>query len=363
MWTEVDAPIIGDVGLNIYSIAFSSEAIMRKALEDSPWSIMGHCLNLKVWPPLTSANNIEFKGILFWVQVHNLPRELLTKTNGEKIGGTLGTVVDVEEPRISSGMKRGFLRKKEIRTGLTFELEEKSGDKARNLLVAAGERGNPGYLIREEARASHFLEAREKGPSSKGKESIEISAAIHEKVPDLVSHTTLSLVSFLGRATNEAFEKEELRSNPRVVELVNGAEELKVSKPNLSPSKIFQSMLNLSNVFRRLNLKRLEIESEAEQGEWKRLKPDPKIAEISDCMAERQIVPFQHPDPTDSFVAGTGVIHTEKTGKGRRKWVYRKYAPSNCNALIDVPISVALVLSQEEKDGGRFKARRNIQSF
>ncbi|OMO77512.1 Zinc knuckle CX2CX4HX4C [Corchorus olitorius] len=45
-------------------------------------------------------------------EIHNLPREMMTKSNGEKIGRNLGTVIEVEEPRGSFGLNRGFLRVK-----------------------------------------------------------------------------------------------------------------------------------------------------------------------------------------------------------------------------------------------------------
>ncbi|OMO82636.1 reverse transcriptase [Corchorus capsularis] len=70
IWPEKEAPAIGEVGMNTYSISFASKEIM----------------------------------------IHNLPRELLTKHNGEKIGKTLGEIIEVEEPRGRFGLNRGFLR-------------------------------------------------------------------------------------------------------------------------------------------------------------------------------------------------------------------------------------------------------------
>ncbi|OMO49877.1 hypothetical protein COLO4_38315 [Corchorus olitorius] len=109
IWPEKEAPAIGEVGLNTYSISFVSKELMMKALEENPWSIMGHCLNLKRWEANTPMALLDFKGIQFWIQIHNLPRELLTKQNGEKIGHSLGEVIEVEEPRGRFGLNRGFL--------------------------------------------------------------------------------------------------------------------------------------------------------------------------------------------------------------------------------------------------------------
>ncbi|OMP08705.1 hypothetical protein COLO4_06188 [Corchorus olitorius] len=39
--------------------------IMNKALEDNPWSIMGHCFNMKKWPANTPAKEVDFRYIQF----------------------------------------------------------------------------------------------------------------------------------------------------------------------------------------------------------------------------------------------------------------------------------------------------------
>ena len=41
IWPIEVAPLIREVGENVYSISFKNENLMRRALEESPWSIMG----------------------------------------------------------------------------------------------------------------------------------------------------------------------------------------------------------------------------------------------------------------------------------------------------------------------------------
>ncbi|OMO70439.1 hypothetical protein COLO4_28598 [Corchorus olitorius] len=106
-WIVKEAPAIGEVGMKMYSISFVSKEGMMRALEGNPWSIMGHCLNLKKWPANTPVAQLDFKGIQFWIQIHNLPRELMTKQNGENIGKSLGEIIEV------SGFQAKMVKKDE----------------------------------------------------------------------------------------------------------------------------------------------------------------------------------------------------------------------------------------------------------
>ncbi|OMO86775.1 hypothetical protein CCACVL1_09457 [Corchorus capsularis] len=61
IWPEKEAPAIGEVGQNTYSIYFVSEELILKALEGNPWSIMGHYLNLKKWEANTTVAELDFR--------------------------------------------------------------------------------------------------------------------------------------------------------------------------------------------------------------------------------------------------------------------------------------------------------------
>ena len=53
---------------------------------------------------------LDFTKVIFWVQIHNLPLEMMTRVNAEKIGRKIGRLVEVEDPMMVEGGGRGFLR-------------------------------------------------------------------------------------------------------------------------------------------------------------------------------------------------------------------------------------------------------------
>ncbi|KAI7993273.1 Uncharacterized protein LOK49_LG11G00768 [Camellia lanceoleosa] len=68
----------------------------RWVLQEAPWSIMGHLLILQPLEAGLPILDIQFTWCLFWVQIHGLPLENMTKANGEIIGNKLGRLLCVE---------------------------------------------------------------------------------------------------------------------------------------------------------------------------------------------------------------------------------------------------------------------------
>ncbi|XWS18533.1 hypothetical protein CRYUN_Cryun32bG0052200 [Craigia yunnanensis] len=62
---------------------------MNKAMEEKPWSIMGFSMDLRRWIGEKAMEEVEVNDIAFWIQVHNLPIELMMKRNVEIIGERL----------------------------------------------------------------------------------------------------------------------------------------------------------------------------------------------------------------------------------------------------------------------------------
>ncbi|XWS08031.1 hypothetical protein CRYUN_Cryun41cG0042100 [Craigia yunnanensis] len=88
---------------------------MERMLEEGPWSIMGNCLMLMRWLEGVLAEEIRFKEMIFWIQLHNLLIDLLTIRDTKVIGRRIGNLVKVDEKWINEGLGRGFLR---IKVGL-----------------------------------------------------------------------------------------------------------------------------------------------------------------------------------------------------------------------------------------------------
>jgi hypothetical protein len=89
---------------NTFLFTFENHQDMIRVLELSPWNIRGHPLILKYWDPGMTLSELDFSCGEYWIQVHELPLELMTSQNAEILGGQLGTLLEIE------AFRREFLR-------------------------------------------------------------------------------------------------------------------------------------------------------------------------------------------------------------------------------------------------------------
>ncbi|KAG5546512.1 hypothetical protein RHGRI_018629 [Rhododendron griersonianum] len=89
---------------------FNDEEDRRSILRDAPWSVMGNLLVLKPLPEGVVASEMDFNSSPFWVQIHGLPVEKMTRVNAEIIGKRFARLLGIEA--ISDGLllQRSFLR-------------------------------------------------------------------------------------------------------------------------------------------------------------------------------------------------------------------------------------------------------------
>ncbi|KAI8030947.1 hypothetical protein LOK49_LG01G00840 [Camellia lanceoleosa] len=137
--TRVDVSI-SSWSENVYLFRFGNEEDRDKVLRETPWSVMGNLLVLKPLVMGQAASEIDFSTSPFWVQVHGLPVEKMTRRNGQIIAESIGTLIGVEAPHdglllyrsflhiqveinVSKPLPRGFILKKKDPT--TQELVEK----------------------------------------------------------------------------------------------------------------------------------------------------------------------------------------------------------------------------------------------
>ncbi|KAK9922366.1 hypothetical protein M0R45_030833 [Rubus argutus] len=83
---------------NIYSIRVGSEKLARRLIECGPWNVKGFCFTIRHWPLYHSVDDIEPTRATDWIQAHGIPREMLSVSNGRKLGSMLGSVIEVEDP-------------------------------------------------------------------------------------------------------------------------------------------------------------------------------------------------------------------------------------------------------------------------
>lgn len=89
---------------------FKDERDRCSILKSGPWSVMGKLLVLKPLSEGVVASEMDFNVSPFWVQIHGLPVEKMTRENGEIIGKRFARLLGIEA--ISDGLllQRSFLR-------------------------------------------------------------------------------------------------------------------------------------------------------------------------------------------------------------------------------------------------------------
>jgi hypothetical protein len=83
---------------------------LKRVLENSPWNIKGSPLFLKEWSLSDSIKDIDFSTRAYWVQVHDLPLEMITPENAFSIGSSLGELLEVENADNQKPSRKSFLR-------------------------------------------------------------------------------------------------------------------------------------------------------------------------------------------------------------------------------------------------------------
>lgn len=108
LWLNLGQIRIVRAKKNVYSIRVGSEQLARRLIDFGPWNVKGYCFSIRHWPLYHSLDDIEPTRATYWIQAHGIPREMLTLSNGRKLGTILGSVFEVEDPAVAG--YRGFLR-------------------------------------------------------------------------------------------------------------------------------------------------------------------------------------------------------------------------------------------------------------
>ncbi|CAL5376913.1 unnamed protein product [Camellia sinensis] len=95
---------------NIYFFQFEDVEDRQRVLNESPWSVMGSLLVLQTLQLGRATAELEFQWSPFWVQVHGLRIDKMTRAHGEVIGNRIGRLVEVETPTTGLLLHRNFLR-------------------------------------------------------------------------------------------------------------------------------------------------------------------------------------------------------------------------------------------------------------
>lgn len=88
---------IRDVGDNILLFEFEDNFDLERVSEFEPWSYDKSLVIFQKAFDVNSVPTLDFSHTTFWLQIHNVPKHLLTQETGEVVRKTLGMVVQVAD--------------------------------------------------------------------------------------------------------------------------------------------------------------------------------------------------------------------------------------------------------------------------
>lgn len=98
LWGRGREVSVQDIGENLFLFQFKDEVDSKQVLQGSPWLFDHFLLVLNEFDGSIPAHHISFTRCGFWVQLHGIPLYYMTKQTGDSIGGSIGTVEEVDVP-------------------------------------------------------------------------------------------------------------------------------------------------------------------------------------------------------------------------------------------------------------------------
>lgn len=95
---------------NIFLFRFDNEEDRSSILTDGPWLVMNSLLVLQPLQDGLAVNDLDFSLCPFWVQIHGLPCEKMTRSTAVLIGQPFGNLLGVEGASEGLLLNRSFLR-------------------------------------------------------------------------------------------------------------------------------------------------------------------------------------------------------------------------------------------------------------
>lgn len=96
VWRTVRAVIFQELSDNVWLFEFEDEFDMRRVLDGRPWSFDRQIIVLTEFDGSIPPTQMQFSHSPFWVQVHDMPLIFMSKGIGEKIGESMGQLVEVD---------------------------------------------------------------------------------------------------------------------------------------------------------------------------------------------------------------------------------------------------------------------------
>ncbi|RYQ82410.1 uncharacterized protein LOC107619984 [Arachis ipaensis] len=133
MWGNPQGLVISNTGTESYIFNFSNQEDAKRIYNDGPWRVLGHMLSLQWWRPEVSKYEVNYDLLHIWIQIYDLSLDKINRENAEKIGATVGRVIEVEDSFVEENLLRTFFRIKvelntliPLKTGFWFQRREEN---------------------------------------------------------------------------------------------------------------------------------------------------------------------------------------------------------------------------------------------
>ena len=92
LWRTTNGFRIRNQGNNIVLFVFDNLSDVDKILKSQPWSFDKHLIVMQRYTRDTPVQELEFKKIPFWVQVHDNPTSFQTRKVAKSLCDTIGNI-------------------------------------------------------------------------------------------------------------------------------------------------------------------------------------------------------------------------------------------------------------------------------
>lgn len=96
IWFTNDPVKTEQISSNIFLFSFRTTTNRNRVWNKRPWSIKKSHLILREWQPYLALDSIDFNLSTYWVQIHGLSLQFMTKENAIKIGAFFPKTIDCE---------------------------------------------------------------------------------------------------------------------------------------------------------------------------------------------------------------------------------------------------------------------------
>ncbi|XP_072087137.1 uncharacterized protein [Arachis hypogaea] len=110
IWGNPPGVAVTEIGLKKLLFSFKDRKKGLQILQNGPWNVRGNLINLRLWTEGESVFEVNHDFMEFWVQVHGIPVDYMSKETAIHIGNMLGVVAEVENPKVDGVLRRSFLR-------------------------------------------------------------------------------------------------------------------------------------------------------------------------------------------------------------------------------------------------------------